>query len=74
MKAMILDDAALNALKSFCDKDSLQNYIELVTEVADYICDESQDVSSENKKKMMDWTISLHDLKHELQDIRRTQL
>lgn len=73
MKCLILDQAMVDRLTEFCDKDNLQNYIDLLGDVADYITDEGDDSGGEMKKKLKDWVISLHDMKQELKALRRAQ-
>lgn len=63
----------VDRLTEFCDKDNLQNYIDLLGDVADYITDEGDDSGGEMKKKLKDWVISLHDMKQELKALRRAQ-
>lgn len=73
MSNIILDDNTLKVLSGFVDKDYLQNAIELLSDVSDYILSYSQDSTGPQNKKMIDWSIALNDLKHNLQDIKKTQ-
>lgn len=65
--------ARLAVLQEFCDADALQNRIELVADVSDYLIAQFGEAGTEEKDRLYDWIVSLADLKGDLKAMRRAR-